>query len=187
MLCLNCRVSIFFLYDFSLNCRPLTKFIFSCVDYTILFLYIAIETKSCFSCNIIKKFFFFFIQNYYVYNSSTCTLKLCLIYYLSVDTLYWKQIYSAPKITNWPTAHLQTQLKGDNSLVYNIHTEIRKLKTTKIKKISNIELHSIYMPHKKKLHVKIWLYNIVMTHKDYRNLLRAAKRLSLNLRFVSIA
>lgn len=43
------------------------------------------------------------------------------------------------------------------------------------------------MPHKKKLHVKIWLYNIVLTHKDYRNLLRAAKRLSLNLRFVSIA
>lgn len=47
------------------------------------------------------------------------------------------------------TANLQTQLKGDNSLVYNIHTEIRKLKTAKIKKISNIELHSIYMPHKK--------------------------------------
>lgn len=86
-----------------------------------------------------------------------------------------------------PIAHLQTQLKGDNSLVYNIHTETRKLKTTKIKKISNIELHSIYMPHKKKLHVKIWLYNIVLTHKDYRNLLRAANRLSLNLRFVSIA
>lgn len=45
------------------------------------------------------------------------------------------------------------------------------------------------MPHKKKnlIHVKIWLYNIVMTHEDYRNLLRAAKRLSLNLRFVSIA
>lgn len=53
---------------------------------------------------------------------------------LCIDTLYWKQIYSAPKITNWPTAHLQTQLKGDNSLVYNIHTEIRKLKTAKIKK-----------------------------------------------------
>lgn len=76
------------------------------------------------------------------------------------------------------------QLKGDNSLVYDIHNEIRKPKTAK-KKI-NIELHSIYMPHKK-LHVKIWLYNIVMTHGDYRNLLRAAKRLSLNLRFVSIA
>lgn len=80
-------------------------------------------------------------------------------------------------------------LKGDNSLVYNIHTEIfKKTKNCNNKNTVNIELHSIYMPHKKKkLHVKIWLYNIVMTHEDYRNLLRAAKRLSLNLRFVSIA
>lgn len=34
-----------------------------------------------------------------------------------------------------PTAHLQTQLKGDNSLVYNIHTEI---KTAKIKKFQTL-------------------------------------------------
>lgn len=63
----------------------------------------------------------------------------------------------------------------------------KKTKNCNNKNMVNIEFHSIYMPHTKKLHVKIWLYNIVMTHEDYRNLLRAAKRLSLNLRFVSIA
>lgn len=56
-------------------------------------------------------------------------------------------------------------LKGDNSLVYNIHTEIfKKTKNCNNKNTVNIELRSIYMPHTQKK--KTSRKNMALQHRN---------------------